>query len=304
MTAQLFVIAATVAVVAALRSLWSPCGLSMLSTLNPVSERGRGHRYLPTAAWFLLGALAGGAVLGSGAALGAFLLRLAQPPSRLILMTALVLAVVSFATDRRWLGMRLPVHPRQVDESWTFRYRRFVYSGGYGVQIGSGFATYIMTTAVYLTVALAVLTGDPAIAFAIGVVFGVTRGLAVVIGAAGTDPARLRSIHRTLDELAPASVAAAAGVQVVAAVATAGLLLVGSAVPGVVALLVTSAIVAVVASRALGTAHRSRRHRPSARSTSPSTSSTANAANTARAGSAASTAMSTVAAQPRVGSAS
>ena len=70
MTAQLFVIAATVAVVAATRSLWSPCGLSMLSTLNPVSERGRGHRYPLTAAWFLVGALTGGALLGAVAAAG------------------------------------------------------------------------------------------------------------------------------------------------------------------------------------------------------------------------------------------
>ena len=32
-------VAALVAVVAALRSLWSPCGLSMLSTITPLAER-------------------------------------------------------------------------------------------------------------------------------------------------------------------------------------------------------------------------------------------------------------------------
>jgi hypothetical protein len=40
-----------VAVVAALRGTWSPCGLSMLSSLNPVSERSRGHRFWGTAVW-------------------------------------------------------------------------------------------------------------------------------------------------------------------------------------------------------------------------------------------------------------
>ena len=167
-----------------------------------------------------------------------------------MLVAVVVLAVVTIAAERGWLGMQLPLHPRQVDESWTTRYRRFLYAGGYGVQIGAGFATYIMTTAVYLTAALAVLTADPVAAFAVGVIFGAIRGLAIVIGAAGTRPERLRSIHRTLDGLAPASVVAAVGVQIVAAVAAAGLLA-GSAIPGVVGVLAMGAVVAVLAGRVL-----------------------------------------------------
>jgi hypothetical protein len=222
----------------------------MLSTLNPVSERGRGHRYPPTAAWFLLGALAGGALLGAGAAVGAFVLSLAHPSPSLLLAAAVVLAAACIAAERGWLGLRLPVHPRQVDESWAVRYRRFLYAGGYGVQIGTGFATYIMTTAVYLTAALAVLTADPMAALAVGVIFGAIRGLAIIIGAAGTRPDRLRSIHRRLDDLAPASVVAALGVQIVAAVAAVGLLA-GQAIPGAVAALALVAFVAVKAGRVL-----------------------------------------------------
>ena len=41
----MFALLLLVAAVAALRGMWSPCGLSMLSTLNPVSERARGHRF-------------------------------------------------------------------------------------------------------------------------------------------------------------------------------------------------------------------------------------------------------------------
>ena len=52
------------AVAAAIRSTWSPCGLSMLSTLTPLAERSRGHRYAVTATWFVLGATLGGATLG------------------------------------------------------------------------------------------------------------------------------------------------------------------------------------------------------------------------------------------------
>ena len=53
---MIFILALDVAVVSAVRGMWSPCGLSMLSSLNPVSERARGNRYWATAAWYILGA--------------------------------------------------------------------------------------------------------------------------------------------------------------------------------------------------------------------------------------------------------
>src|SRR4051794_8934264 len=68
---MVLVLACALAVVAAIRSTWSPCGLSMLSTVTPMAERGRGHRFWVTAAWFVVGALLGGATLGGGAAVGA-----------------------------------------------------------------------------------------------------------------------------------------------------------------------------------------------------------------------------------------
>ena len=46
-----------VAAAAAFRGTWSPCGLSMLSTVTPLAESGRGHRYRWTATWFFLGAV-------------------------------------------------------------------------------------------------------------------------------------------------------------------------------------------------------------------------------------------------------
>ena len=46
---------------AAARSTWSPCGLSMLSSITPFGEHGRRHRYAVTATWYLVGAVAGGA---------------------------------------------------------------------------------------------------------------------------------------------------------------------------------------------------------------------------------------------------
>ena len=68
MTSTLTVLALLVAAAAAVRSTWSPCGLSMLSTITPFGERGKGHRYAATCAWFVLGATAGGLALGALAA--------------------------------------------------------------------------------------------------------------------------------------------------------------------------------------------------------------------------------------------
>ena len=39
------------------------------STITPIGERGRNHRYASTTAWFILGATLGGATLGLGVAL-------------------------------------------------------------------------------------------------------------------------------------------------------------------------------------------------------------------------------------------
>src|SRR5690349_8665958 len=64
MNLDLALAAFAVAVVAAFRSTWSPCGLSMLATITPLAERGRGHQYRSTVAWFVVGSLLGGASLG------------------------------------------------------------------------------------------------------------------------------------------------------------------------------------------------------------------------------------------------
>ena len=71
--------ASIVALAAAVRSTWSPCGLSMLSTITPIGERAKGHSYRSTAAWFVFGAVVGGATLGAAVAVLAVGVR--SPPS-------------------------------------------------------------------------------------------------------------------------------------------------------------------------------------------------------------------------------
>lgn len=221
MTTLLTTLAAITAVGAAARSTWSPCGLSMLSTITPMAERTRSRRWGVTASWFVLGAVLGGATLGLLGAGGAALVGLADLSIATTLGLAAVLAIAAAALDLG-LGTEMPHHRRQVDEVWLDQYRAWVYGLGFGWQIGTGLATYIMTAAVYLTVALAALTGSPLVAFGICVLFGLVRGLAILLGVRLTDPTRLRAFHRRFDELGPTVRRAVIALQLAVAIAAGG----------------------------------------------------------------------------------
>ena len=217
MTTVLVLAAFAVAVVAGARSTWSPCGLSMLASITPLAEQGRGHRYRSTAAWFVLGAVAGGASLGAGmAALAAGVGALGVRATTLEGLGCAA-ALVAAAADARVGGFALPVHRRQVNERWLDQFRPWVYGAGFGWQIGAGLVTYIKAAAVYLMIVLAALAGRPALALAVGATFGLVRGLAVLLGRRITSPATLAAFHRRFAELGPAMLAVVVVVEVAAA---------------------------------------------------------------------------------------
>lgn len=200
---MLVALAAVIAVAAAMRSTWSPCGLSMLSTITPIGEQGRNNRYAASAAWFLVGAVLGGATLGSGVALLAAGVASFDLSGAALAGIAAGLGALTIASDLKLGGFRLPSHTRQVNETWLVQYRSWVYGGGFGWQIGVGLATYVTTAAVYLMIALAALTASPLASFAVVTGFGFVRGLAVLLGRRLTTPERMLALHRRLDELLP-----------------------------------------------------------------------------------------------------
>lgn len=216
------VLAGVVAVAAAIRSTWSPCGQSMLSTITPLGEQGRGNRFRTTAIWFILGASLGGATLGLGAALLAAVIGAVGIASATALMLAGVLAAAAAVADAGLFGIRIPYHRRQVNELWLDDYRPWVYGGGFGFQIGLGFATFIMTSALVLLVAMAALTGNPLTALGLGTLFGFVRGLGVLPGARLTTPAKLADFHTRFDARSSASRRLVIVVQLAVAVVAAG----------------------------------------------------------------------------------
>jgi hypothetical protein len=193
--------------VSALRGVWSPCGLSMLSTITPLAERARRHRYWHATAWFVLGATLGGLTLGVAMGLGARLLEGVGIAGQGGIVIAVVVTATCIAADARALGLRLPEHPRQVDATWVTRFRLWAYAGGFGWQLGTGLSTYVMTNATYAVVVVGVVALRPEMAVWLGIVYGTCRGATILLGAPVTSPTRLHEVHRWLAASDRASVA-------------------------------------------------------------------------------------------------
>ena len=204
--------------VAGLTGSWSPCGFSMVTTLG--SPGGRGTTLAACAA-FVPGALAGGVLtFGSLAALGALL---GGGQAALIVGAALAgAAALAEATGRRIV----PQIRRQVPEHWRRTLPLPVAAAAYGVLLGLGFTTFVLTFAVPALAGVALAVGDVGAGLALGLAFGVGRALPVVVLAPLADrPFGLRAIDlmaerpsilrgfRAADAAALAAVALALGAQ-------------------------------------------------------------------------------------------
>jgi hypothetical protein len=247
------VLAFVVAIAAAVYSTWSPCGQSMLSQLNPVSERARGQRYAVTATWFVVGALAGGATLGSAMLALAFAVEALGVEVAVAAGATAVIALLGAASDAHVLPWSPPFNRRQVNEDWLPRYRGWLYGVGFGWQIGTGVATYIMTAAVFVMIAVGALTGSPIVAFTVAIVFALARGLVVSATARFTSFDALATFHRRFHRLGPIVQRAVIAVQIAVAIVAA------TAVWGWIGL-VASAAVAVAGSLVRRTARRDADH--------------------------------------------
>jgi hypothetical protein len=202
-------IAFALAIVAALRGVWSPCGLSMLSTITPLAEHARGHSYRFVVCWFIAGATLGGAALGASLCLLAVVGGLADVGASARLVVVASVACLGAAADAQLGGIRLPVRPRQVNAKWVESRRQWAYASGFGFQLGTSVGTYVMTNATYVVLVMSVFLLAPSLALLIGVAYGVSRGLTILVGSRVTSPQDLLRVHRTLDRFATPSLAVA-----------------------------------------------------------------------------------------------
>ncbi len=215
------VLAFVVAGAAACYSTWSPCGQSMLSQLNPLAERSRGQRYPVTATWFVLGALAGGATLGAAMMALAVVVDALGVGAAAAAGTAAVIALAGAASDAHVLPWSPPFNRRQVNEDWLPRYRGWLYGVGFGWQIGTGVATYIMTAAVFVMIAFGALGASVWIALAVALTFALVRGVVVLATARFDTFDGLAAFHRRFHALGPVVRRAVIATQVVVALVAA-----------------------------------------------------------------------------------
>ena len=149
----------------------------MLGSITPLGERSRGMRWPVTVAAFAIGATAAGALVGG--LLGALggVLDIAETAALVLLAAA---SAGGLALDLRRDGRRLPGPRRQVDERWLHRYRGWVYGIAFGFQLGAGVFTVVTTSAVYLMLLAALLSGSWSSGAVIGVIFGAARAVSLL----------------------------------------------------------------------------------------------------------------------------
>jgi len=174
----------------------------MLASINPLGERARERRWGVTVVAYLLGSTAAAAMLGAvlGAVGDSLPLGAGATALAVVALSALALAV-----DLGVGGLRLPTIHRQVDKDWLARYRGWVVGVGFGVQLGLGVVTIVNTAAVYLMLALALLTGSAVAGATVGATFGLVRALVILVVARVRRPDQLRRALRRVNAWRPLS---------------------------------------------------------------------------------------------------
>jgi hypothetical protein len=170
----------------------------MLGSITPLGERSRGMSWPVTFAAFTAGAITAGGL--AGALLGALgaLPGLGETGALIVLAAA---SAGSLAFDLGWSGLRLPGPRRQVDERWLHRYRGWVYGVAFGFQLGAGVLTVVTTSAVYLTLLAAFLSGSWGSGALIGAIFGAARAASLLPARSVQTPAAVVAIDGRLRRL-------------------------------------------------------------------------------------------------------
>ena len=155
---------------------WSPCGFSMIDTVGPRGHSGGVATTLAACAAFLPGALLGGVVTFGQLAVAGDLLGAGGPAA---FAAAAVIAAVAALLELR--GVRIvPQVRRQLPEDWRRRMPLPLAAALYGVLLGLGFTTFVLTFGVWALAAISFALGDPGLGVALGLVFGLGRALPVV----------------------------------------------------------------------------------------------------------------------------
>lgn len=178
---------------AAVRGNWSPCGESLQAQIHPLGERGRGNVWGVTMTAFTVGSMiAGSALAGLVGFLGALVLNFGEGMVWIVGGLAVLAGLLDLSPIRPWTPRR------QVNENWIGRYRGWVYGAGFGLQLGLGFAVFVMSWGYWAMLAIAFVSGSAQLGILIGATFGLGRGLLLYLSRRNTTPERLGDFHRSM----------------------------------------------------------------------------------------------------------
>jgi hypothetical protein len=165
------------AVLIGLTGAWSPCGFSMVETIGLSGDGGRRWTTIAACATFVPGALLGGVLtFGSLSALGE---AIHGAGGRLAYLVAAGIAVAAAAAEAR--GMRIvPQVRRQLPEGWRWTMPLPLASALYGILLGLGFTTFVLSFGVWALAGISIALGDPSAGLLIGAAFGIGRAIPVI----------------------------------------------------------------------------------------------------------------------------
>ena len=164
------------ALVAGVAGAWSPCGFSMVDTFAPHGYAGRMRVTVVSCAAFAAGALAGGVATFGGLGLLGFALGTGGGATVAVAVAVLFVAAAGDTAGRRIV----PQIRRQVPESWRRVLPLPLAAALYGVLLGLGFTTFVLSFAVYALAAACLALGAPGIGLAVGLAFAAGRIVPVV----------------------------------------------------------------------------------------------------------------------------
>lgn len=171
---------AVTALLAGFTGSWSPCGLSSIETIGSGMGRDPSRRMRAASlAIFSACCLIGGVATFGGVSLAGAALGLGGGEAAAGFLAAAA-ALVAGALDLRFLPVRPQVR-NQVPESVRRRAPLPVTSALYGLMLGLGFTTYLLTWAMWALIAGCLLIASPAAGLAIGLAFGAGRALPVIV---------------------------------------------------------------------------------------------------------------------------
>ena len=157
---------------------WSPCGFSMIETIGPTGHTGGLRTTLAAAATFAPFAVLGGVItFGLLALAGEVVFGAAGTAGYAI---AAIVSLAAALAEARGTPI-VPQVRRQLPIGWRSSAPMPLASAGYGVLLGLGFTTFVLSYGVWALMGISLALGDPTAGLVIGLAFGVGRALPIVV---------------------------------------------------------------------------------------------------------------------------